>query len=97
MCNILLNTIYTIVIQSQIKQAESFNQNMKKQLKCLDETISEIEREVEENPHPFLVSTLERLRFYRDNELDKVVERIERINVENSDQLKGGFRGYGFS
>ena len=68
---------------------------MKNQLKCLEDTISEIEREIEHNPHPFLVSTLERLKLYRDNEIDKMVAKIELDR--NNNQVRGGFRGFGVS
>ena len=97
MCNILFNTLYTSVFPSQINYTVSIYPNMKKQLKCLDETIAELEREVEINPHPFLLSTLERLKLYRDNEIDKIMERIETVSMVNKDNLRSGFKGYGIS
>ena len=49
---------------------------MKKRLKCLDDTIAEIEREIEKNPDRFLISTLERLKLYRDYGVDSLVEKV---------------------
>ena len=63
---------------------------MKKRLKCLEDTIAEIETEIEKNPDQFLISTLERLRLYRDYDVDSIVERVQ---VETKKQLNGGFRG----
>lgn len=49
---------------------------MEKKLKTLDDTIAEIEAEVEKNPDRFLVSTLERLKQYRDNDVEHIIEKI---------------------
>ena len=68
---------------------------MKKRLKCLDDTIAEIETEIEKNPGRFLISTLERLRLYKDYDVDSLVEKVVRVQVEKKKQLNGGFRGYG--
>ena len=43
---------------------------MMKCLKDLDSTIADIEAEIMKNPHPFLLSTLNRLKIYRDNEVN---------------------------
>ena len=68
---------------------------MKKRLKCLDDTIAEIEREIEKNPDRFLISTLERLKLYRDYSVDSLVEKVVRVQGENKRQLNYGFRGHG--
>jgi hypothetical protein len=68
---------------------------MKKRLKCLDDTIAEIEKEIEKNPDRFLFSTLERLKLYRDYGVDSLVEKVVRVQGENKRQLNNGFRGYG--
>jgi hypothetical protein len=68
---------------------------MKKRLKCLDDTIAEIEKEIEKNPDRFLISTLERLKLYRDHGVDSLVEKVVRVQGENKRQLNNGFRGYG--
>ncbi len=68
---------------------------MKKRLKCLDDTIAEIEKEIEKNPDRFLISTLERLQLYRDYDVDSLVEKVVRVQGENKRQRNNGFRGYG--
>lgn len=66
-----------------------------KQLKSLNETIADIEAEVRNNPNPFLISTLERLKFYRDYEIDNVVKKIDEHQIQRRRDLKGGFKGFG--
>jgi hypothetical protein len=56
------------------------SQLVMKYLKDLDSTITDIETEIKKNPHPFLFSTLKRLKIYRDNEVN-MFER-ERIRME---------------
>lgn len=68
---------------------------MKKQLKCLDDTIAEIEREIKKNPDRFLISTLERLILYRDYNMAGIGERVERVQTPKKWQKQRGFRGYG--
>jgi hypothetical protein len=68
---------------------------MKKRLKCLEDTIAEIETEIEKNSDQFLISTLERLRLYKDYDVDSLVEKVVRVQVEKKKQLNDGFRGYG--
>ena len=68
-----------------------------KQLKSLDETIAEIEVEIKRNPDPFLASTLERLKIYRDFEIDNVVKNIDTHLIEKIGEKNDGFRGYGVS
>ena len=68
---------------------------MKKRLKCLDDTIAEIEREIEKNPDRFLISTLERLKLYRDYGVDSLVEKVVSFQGEKQRQLNYGFRGCG--
>ena len=70
---------------------------MKKQLKCLEDTIAEIEREIEENPHPFLITTLERLRLYKDHDIAYLVEKKDKIGGLNKKRMKQGFSGFGVS
>ena len=69
---------------------------MNKQLKCLDDTIVEIETEIEKNPDRFLIFTLERLKLYRDYNVERGVEKVVRIH-EDKRQVQCGFRGYGIS
>ena len=73
-----------------------FYHNMK-QLKGLDETIAEIEAELKRNPNQFLASTLERLKIYRDYEIDNVVKKIDTHIKDERAAIKGGFRGFGVS
>jgi len=68
---------------------------MKKRLKCLDDTIAEIEKEIEINPDRFLISTLERLKLYRDYSVDSLIDKVGRVQGESKRQLNYGFRGYG--
>ena len=68
---------------------------MKRQLKCLDDTIAEIEREIKKNPDRFLISTLERLKLYRDYDMTGIGERVERVQMLKRRQEQRGFRGYG--
>lgn len=68
---------------------------MKRQLKCLDDTIAEIEREIKKNPDRFLISTLERLKLYRDYDMTGIGERVERVQTHKKWQEQRGFRGYG--
>ena len=68
---------------------------MKKRLKCLDDTITEIETEMEKNSDQFLISTLERLKLYRDHDLDSLVKMVVRVQEDNKRQVDCGFRGYG--
>ena len=68
-----------------------------KQLKSLDETIAEIEAEIKKNPDPFLASTLERLKIYRDFDINNVVKNIDTHLIEKSGESNGGFRGHGVS
>ena len=68
---------------------------MKKRLKCLDDTIAEIEREIEKNPDRFLISTLERLKLYRDYNVDSLIDKVGIVQGESKRQLNNGFRGYG--
>ncbi len=68
---------------------------MKKRLKCLEDTIAEIETEIEKKPDQFLISTLERLRLYKDYDVDSLVEKVVRVQVEKKKQLNSGFRGHG--
>jgi hypothetical protein len=70
---------------------------MNKRLKCLDDTIAEIEREIEKNPDQFLISTLERLKLYRDYGVDSIVEKVVKVQGKNKKRLNYGFRGYGIS
>ena len=72
-----------------------FNSRMNKRLKCLDDTIAEIEREIEKNPDRFLVSTLERLKLYRDYGVDSLVNKVVKVQGENKKRLNYGFRGCG--
>jgi hypothetical protein len=46
-----------------------------KQLKSLEETIKDIEMDIKKNPDPFLLTTLQRLKIYRDYELDRLVKK----------------------
>ena len=55
---------------------------MKKQLKCLEDTIVELEREIKKNPNPFLISTLERLKVYRTFELERLVDQFQLNDVK---------------
>ena len=68
---------------------------MKKRLKCLDDTIAEIEKEIEKNPDRFLISTLERLKLYRDYNVDSLIDKVGIVQGESNRQLNYGFRGYG--
>ena len=68
---------------------------MKKRLKGLDETIAEIEKEIEKNPDRFLISTLERLKLYRDYSVDSLIDTVGRVQEESKRHLNNGFRGYG--
>jgi hypothetical protein len=43
---------------------------MMKRLKDLNSTIADIEAEIKKNPHPFLLTTLNRLKIYRDNKVN---------------------------
>jgi len=54
---------------------------MKKKLKCLDETIAELEHEIQNHSCPFLISTVERLRFYRDNDIQKLIDQVKVKNL----------------
>ena len=72
-----------------------FNSHMNKRLKCLDDTIAEIEREIEKKPDRFLVSTLERLKLYRDYGVDSLVNKVVKVQGENKKRLNYGFRGCG--
>lgn len=74
-----------------------FNSGMKKRLKCLDDTIAEIEREIENNPDQFLISTLDRLKLYRDYGVDSIVDKVVKVQGEKKKRLNYGFRGYGIS
>ena len=58
---------------------------MKKRLKCLDETIAEIEKEIEKNPDRFLISTLERLKLYRDYSVDSLIDKVTINKAEYTD------------
>ena len=68
---------------------------MKKRLKCLDDTIAEIEKEIEKTPDPFLISTLERLKLYRDYNVDSLIDTVGRVQEESKRHLNYGFREYG--
>ena len=68
-----------------------------KQLKGLDDTIAEIEEELKRNPNKFLTSTLERLKIYRDYEIDNIVKKIDDQIIEERRLINGGFRGFGVS
>ena len=72
-----------------------FNSHMNKRLKCLDDTIAEIEREIEKNPDRFLISTLERLKLYRDYGVGSLVDKVVKVQGENKKRLNNGFRGFG--
>ena len=72
-----------------------FKLRMNKRLKCLDDTIAEIEREIEKNPDRFLISTLERLKLYRDYGVDSLVDKVVKVQGENKKRLNYGFRGCG--
>jgi len=72
-----------------------FNSRMNKRLKCLDDTIAEIEGEIEKNPDRFLISTLERLKLYRDHGVDSLVDKVVEAQGENKKRLNYGFRGCG--
>jgi len=62
-----------------------------RQLKSLNETIKEVEMEIRNNPDPFLVSTLQRLKIYRDNKFDGYIVKIKDRNKKKKDHLKGSF------
>jgi len=56
---------------------------MKKQLKCLEDTIVELEKEIKQNPNPFLISTLERFKVYRTFELERLVDQFQLNDVKS--------------
>ena len=68
-----------------------------KHLKSLDDTITEIEEELKRNPNKFLASTLERLKIYKDYDIEKIVEKIDDQILDERSMVKGGFRGFGVS
>lgn len=65
-------------------------------LKELDETILEIERQIKSEPDPFLESVLERLKVIKSNSFPHMYERALQ-EAERTRVTKGGFRGYGVS
>ena len=68
---------------------------MKKSLKTLDDMIEEIEEEIEKNPNQFLISTLERLKIYRKNEIKSMIKKAHIESSIREVELRGGFRGVG--
>ena len=70
---------------------------MIKSLKILEDTIVDIEEEIRVNPHPFLISTLERLKLYRDQEMDRMIvkKKTQKIGIRKKQEIKDGFRGFG--
>ena len=61
-----------------------------RQLKSLNDTIKEVEMEIKNNPDPFLFSTLQRLKIYRDNNFDMYLVKIKDVNKKKN-YLKGSF------
>lgn len=68
---------------------------MKRSLKLLDDTIVEIEEEIEKNPNEFLISTLERLKIYRENEIKSMIKNAHIESPMREVEPRGGFRGIG--
>ena len=63
-------------------------------LKDLDSTIADIEAENKKNADPFLLFTLNRLKIYRDNGINKFERRQINHNNEKN-KIRGGFKGVG--
>jgi hypothetical protein len=55
----------------------------------------DIEMEIKKNPNPFLLTTLQRLKIYRDYELERSVKNLDSFPQDRESEVNGGFRGLG--